>query len=275
MRTPATRALWRALVAIAALAAAAPALAQITFYEGPGFEGRAFTAQATVLDLRQSGFNDRASSAVVRSKLWEICEDAQFSGRCTVLRPGQYPSLAAMGLNNRISSVRAVARNARVDDSRYAPYPAVQGDYRRRNRERLFEAPVTSVRAVMGTPEQRCWIEREAVPVERHDARVPGAIFGAVIGGILGHQVGGGSGRDLATAGGAVAGAVIGSNLGRDRNGAATSTRDVQRCNGAPGPATPAYWDVTYQFRGQWHQVQLSEPPGATVTVNRQGEPRA
>jgi uncharacterized protein YcfJ len=275
MRTLATRTLWRALAAIAAVAAAAPALAQITLYERGNSDGRSFTVQSAVVDLRNSGFNDQASSAVVRSNLWEICEDARFRGQCSVLRPGQYASLAAMGLNNRVSSVRAVARNTRVEESHYAPYPAVRGDYRRRHRERLFEAPITSVRAVLGTPEQRCWIEREAVPVERHDARVPGAIFGAVIGGILGHQIGGGSGRDLATAGGAVAGAVVGSNLGRDRNGAATTTRDVQRCNGAPGPATPAYWDVTYQFRGQWHQVQLAEPPGATITVNRQGEPRA
>jgi uncharacterized protein YcfJ len=34
------------------------------------------------------------------------------------------------------------------------------------------------------------------------------------------------------------------------------------------------YWDVTYEFRGDEHRVQLSAPPGRTVTVNAQGEPR-
>jgi hypothetical protein len=36
----------------------------------------------------------------------------------------------------------------------------------------------------------------------------------------------------------------------------------------------PAYWDVTYNFRGQEHRVQMSAPPGTTVTVNELGEPR-
>jgi uncharacterized protein YcfJ len=109
----------------------------------------------------------------------------------------------------------------------------------------------------------------------RNDAQVPSGILGAVIGGILGHQVGGGSGRDLATAGGAVAGAVVGSNLARNRDGSTVVTRDVQRCADTPGSARPAYWDVSYEFRGQLHQVQLTSAPGPTITVNRQGEPRA
>lgn len=57
-------------------------------------------------------------------------------------------------------------------------------DYHRRGDERLFEAPVTSVRAVVGPPEERCWIDRDQY---RGDTKVPGAIAGAVIGGILGH----------------------------------------------------------------------------------------
>lgn len=40
-----------------------------------------------------------------------------------------------------------------------------------------------------------------------------GAIAGAVIGGVLGHQVGGGRGQDVATAGGAVAGAAAGHEI--------------------------------------------------------------
>jgi uncharacterized protein YcfJ len=109
---------------------------------------------------------------------------------------------------------------------------------------------------------------------ERGDSRVPGAIFGAVIGGILGHQIGGGTGRDLATVGGAVAGAAVGANVGRDRGAPQTVSRDVQRCSSVPSRAQPDYWDVTYSFRGKEHRVQLTAPPGPTVTVNRDGEPR-
>lgn len=155
----------------------------------------------------------------------------------------------------------------------YAPPSQIQQDYRRRRNERLYEAEVLSVRAVMGQPEQRCWIERESVP-QQSSANVPGAIIGGVIGGILGHQVGGGSGRDLATAGGAVAGAVIGANVGRDRHGNQVVTRDVQRCNYDPVSKEPAYWDVTYRFRGMTHHAQMTTAPGRTITVNADGEPR-
>jgi len=68
-----------------------------------------------------------------------------------------------MGLNDRISSVRAVQANAPVARYRDVPVPAAAYDYLRRDQERLYEANVTSVRAVVGMPEQRCWIEREQV----------------------------------------------------------------------------------------------------------------
>lgn len=264
----------RHALALAGLALATSAVAQVTFFEHEGFQGRSFTTQRAVTDFQRLGFNDRASSVVVTSQRWEVCQDAGYQGRCVVLRPGQYPSLAAMSLNDRVSSVRTVAGKTRVPVERFAPPPVVDKDYRRRGNERLFEAPVTSVRAVVGTPEQRCWIEREQVTQDRNDARVPAGILGAVIGGILGHQIGGGTGRDLATVGGAVAGAAVGVNIARDRNGQQIVTRDVQRCTSVPSQARPDYWDVTYTFRGKTHRVQLTAPPGPTVTVNKQGEPR-
>lgn len=266
-------AILRNALAIAGVAIATQASAQVTFYERQGFEGRSFTTERRIGDFERYGFNDRASSVMVDDGRWEVCEDARFRGRCVVLRPGRYPSLAAMGLNDRVSSVRRVGREARIDEHRYAPAPVLSSDYRRDGNERLYEANVTSVRAVVGPPEQRCWVEREQVTQERSHANVPGAIAGAVIGGILGHQVGGGRGQDLATAGGAVAGAVVGGNVGRD-GGQQVSTRDVQHCANEPSQARPAYWDVTYNFRGQEHRMQMTAPPGSTVTVNERGEPR-
>lgn len=147
-------------------------------------------------------------------------------------------------------------------------------DYRRRHNEPLYQAAVLSVRAVMGQTEQRCWIEREAVAPQRPPANVPGAVIGGVIGGILGHQIGSGTGRDLATVGGAVAGAVVGANVGRDRYGNPVATQDVRRCTDEPVSSEPAYWDVMYQFRGVTHRVQMTSPPGRSITVNADGEPR-
>lgn len=249
-------------------------ISQVTFYEYEGFQGRTFTTESAVAAFGRTGFNDRASSAVVRGERWEVCEDTAYRGRCVVLRRGQYPSLAAMGLNDRISSVRTVSTGASIDDRRYAPPPMVEYDYGRRQNERLYQAEVTSVRAVLGTPGQRCWIEREQVSQERSGANVPGAIVGAVVGGILGHQVGGGSGKDVATAIGVVGGAAVGANVNRG-DARRTTTQDVQRCTSAPSEARPDYWDVTYDFRGQEFRVQMTQAPDRSVTVNEHGEPRA
>lgn len=260
-------------LAVSGMLFAAAASAQITLYEHEGFDGQSLTTWEEVRSLRREAFDDRASSVMVFRERWEVCDDAGFRGRCVVLRPGRYASLAAMGLNNRISSVRNLSPDERVENYRYAPAPVVGYEYGRRHDERLYEAQVTSVHAVVGPREQRCWIEREQVAPERRGANVPGALAGAVIGGILGHQVGRGSGKDIATAGGAVAGAAIGANVGRD-GGQPGYTQDVQRCVEVPGQVRPNYWDVTYYFQGVEHHAQMANPPGPNVTVNKFGEPR-
>lgn len=261
---------------LAGIGAGAPAIAQITFYEQPDFGGRSITTNGSISNLKSSSFNDRASSAVVRTQRWEVCVDQRFAGRCRVLRPGQYASLEAMGLDDQISSVRAVVGNISDGELNFAPHPAVPVDYRRRNGERLYQATITDVRAIYDDSGQRCWTEHEQTEEgRRSDARVTGTVIGAVIGGVLGHQIGGGSGRTLATVGGAVAGGLVGNNIGRSNSGETVVTRDVQRCAQRPDAQQPVYWDVTYNFRHQQHHVQLARPPGSTLTVNSRGEPRA
>ena len=248
----------KALLAVVGVVFATQALAQITFYSGEGLRGPTFSADGVVPNFADTGFNDRASSAVVEGGSWEACEHAQFQGRCVVLNPGTYDSLSGMGMNNRISSVRPVAAPAYG----YAPPPPSNG---------LYQADIVSVRAIAGPPEQRCWIEREQV-VQPGGANIPGAIIGGVIGGVLGHQIGGGRGRDVATAGGAVAGAAVGANVGR---GGQVYDRDVQRCANVPSSSAVDYWDVTYHFRGREHHVQMTAPPpGPTLTVDAYGNPR-
>jgi len=270
-------------LAVAGVALATQAAAQITLYDGEGFRGPAFTADRTIYDFDPLGFNDRARSLVVSGGTWQVCEDSQFRGRCVVVQPGNYDSLRSMGMSGRISSARpvdSVARYDQVPAPGYGP-PAVYGPppvvaaapaYASAPAEQLYQVPVSSVHAVIGPPEQRCWVEPGQAYQERRDVNVPGAIVGAVIGGVLGHQVGGGHGRDIATAGGAVAGAAIGANVGRgDRT---VYGQDVQRCENVQGQLQPDYWDVTYNFRGIEHHVQLSSPPGPTLTVDDNGDPR-
>lgn len=181
------RAILRHVLAAAGAIVATQAAAQITFYEREGYAGQSFTTDERVRNFARQGFNDRASSVVVFRERWEVCEDAKFRGRCAVLRPGRYPSLAAMGLNDRVSSVRVIDRDVRISGERYAPETVADYGYGRRNNERLYAADVISVHAVVDGRERRCWVEREQVAPERSTANVPAAIAGAVIGGILGH----------------------------------------------------------------------------------------
>src|SRR3954452_4161851 len=145
-----------------------------------------------------------------------------------------------MGIKFQISSLRQVEYNAG------APAPAYDNghdnyrdrergrdnyqdnNYRRRANEDIYTADVSSVRAAMGSAGQRCWVDRQQVTESHHNnAQVGGAIAGALIGGILGHQVGAGRGRDVATAAGAVGGAVAGSDIaGRARHNCGVGSED-------------------------------------------------
>jgi uncharacterized protein YcfJ len=259
------------IVGAASLLLSIQASAQITFYEGEGFRGRAFTTDQNVVDFRGSGFNDRASSAVVDKGRWEACEAVAFGGRCVVLREGAYDSLNRMGINDRVSSVRQVNGRGHYKNEAPEPLPAANYEYRRRPNERVYEAEVTSVHAVVGQSGQHCWMERGQVEQSRGDRNVAGGVVGAVIGGIIGHQFGSGRGNDAATVGGVVAGAAIGSNQGRDS--ATTRSADVQRCETVSN-ASPEYWDVGYRYHDVDHRIQMTAPPGNTIWVNGDGEPR-
>ncbi len=255
---------------------AAQASAQVTFYAGEGFHGPSFTTDRPVWNFERFGFNDRASSVIVQRGRWEACEDARFEGRCVILRPGQYTSLAQFGLNNAVSSVRPVQGRVRAEAVEVPPpVVAERYDFYPRYGEQLFTANVTSVRAVTTQAQQRCWVEREqSVRSDGGGPNVPGALLGGVVGGVLGHQIGGGRGRDVATAVGAVGGAAMGAGSGGPGGGQVV-TQDVQRCTSVQGSVRPDYYDVTYVFRGREHRVQMRAPPGPTITVNGVGEPRA
>lgn len=114
-----------AVVSLRPKAAPAPAVAEITLFGRENFQGKSFATRQPVRNLERHDFNDRASSAIVQGGRFEICEGRGFEGSCKVLRPGQYPSLAAMGINDSITSVRPVARQARLEERRFAPQPPV------------------------------------------------------------------------------------------------------------------------------------------------------
>ena len=101
----------RPLALVAATLATTSAMAAVTFYEAENFGGRRMTMEGIVPNFVDRGFNDRALSAVVEGAPVEVCVDINFSGGCTVLNPGRYPTLGNLG--HQISSVRPVRGDPR------------------------------------------------------------------------------------------------------------------------------------------------------------------
>ncbi|HEY8356544.1 MAG TPA: beta/gamma crystallin-related protein, partial [Ramlibacter sp.] len=191
---------FQAVLAAASLAFAAHASAAVTFYSGTDFQGRSFAVSKEISDFQAMGRKESASSVWVDQGRWELCSEPNYRGRCVVLRRGGYATLKDFGMNNTVASARPISGN-RAYTNEAPPVDRPEYAYRRRHEERIFDAPVTSVRAVMGSPSQRCWVERQEVQAQPN---IGGAVIGGVVGGILGHQVGGGSGKDLATGAGVV-----------------------------------------------------------------------
>ena len=95
-----------ACFALLAATAGAAGAQQIIFFELPDFNGRRYAVNDSVSNMASGGFNDRASSVVVRTGSWQLCTDAYFRGRCVTLNPGEYRNLGQVGLSNQISSAR-------------------------------------------------------------------------------------------------------------------------------------------------------------------------
>ncbi len=87
-----------------------PSGGHVTLYEHSEFRGRAVTVDRSAQRLDEVGFNNAASSVVVVGQSWELCNRSGFRGQCVVLRPGRYPSLGSMNLNDAVSSVRPANR---------------------------------------------------------------------------------------------------------------------------------------------------------------------
>lgn len=122
----------KGLLAVGGLALAMQAGAQVTLFSGHDFHGQQFNVDRPMRDLDRTGFNDKASSAIVENGRWQACEDARFQGHCVTLRPGRYASLDRMGLGNRISSIRPVETYGRAENyDRWHDY-GDRRDYERR-----------------------------------------------------------------------------------------------------------------------------------------------
>ena len=103
----------RGLLAVALALFSASALAgEITLFQNRDFRGSAVTLQSPMLDMERGGFTT-ASSAVVRSGVWQACTSANFQGTCIQLQPGEYRNVNAL-LNDDVASVREITITSAV-----------------------------------------------------------------------------------------------------------------------------------------------------------------
>lgn len=128
---------------------------------------------------------------------------------------------------------------------------------------------VTPVVRTIRTPRQECHDEqvtRQAPVKDEH--QVIGTIAGAVIGGVLGHQVGGGSGRDLATVAGAAGGGYAGNRIQKNLQDRDTVTATEQKCETVydSSEKTTGY-HVRYRLNGKEASVQMDRDPGPRIPL--------
>lgn len=123
-----------AFLLAASLVGQAASAGELQLFSREDFRGqRVVIADGAASNFVDFGFNDRASSLVVRSGTWELCEHKNFGGQCTVFERGEYRDLRRF--NNNFSSAREI--DGRHD--RGQGYGRDNREERREDRERWRE----------------------------------------------------------------------------------------------------------------------------------------
>jgi len=130
------------------------------------------------------------------------------------------------------------------------------------------------IRTTIKTPQQEC--RQVAVthtrPVQDEN-RILGSALGAVAGGILGHQVGGGRGKDIATVAGALGGGFAGNQLQGNLQNNDTYTTTQQRCRTVYSRQDKLLgYDVTYSIGDKQGKVRMAHDPGTEIPLDANGQ---
>lgn len=128
---------------------------------------------------------------------------------------------------------------------------------------------VDPVHSTVNHPRQVCHDEtvtHSAPPKDQH--RIAGTAIGAVVGGLVGHQVGGGKGKTLATVAGAVGGGYAGNRIEASRQHAQVTTSVERKCTTVNNTSSKIVgYDVRYVYNGVTRTVRMDHDPGDRVQV--------
>jgi hypothetical protein len=86
--------------------AASRSAGDIVLYAANEYAGASQPLDESQTDLHADALQGKATSTVIASGTWELCQDTFYRGQCVTLGPGKYPSLAELGLTHGVGSVR-------------------------------------------------------------------------------------------------------------------------------------------------------------------------
>jgi len=114
-------------------------------------------------------------------------------------------------------------------------------------------------------PTEKCYDVQEQVGSSNGDtANIVGAVAGGALGGVLGHQIGGGTGKTVATVGGAVLGTLAGQKVASSYGGQNTPTyqtvRKCDRVNTVQTRQVLSGYSNSATFLGREISVQSDQP---------------
>ncbi|UDJ88080.1 glycine zipper 2TM domain-containing protein [Erwinia amylovora] len=132
----------------------------------------------------------------------------------------------------------------------------------------------TEIKQTLKNPRQECHnvtlTHRRPVQDEN---RIAGSVLGAVAGGVLGHQFGGGRGRDVATVAGALAGGYGGNQAQGALQERDTYTNTQQRCKTVYDKQEKIQgYDVTYKIGDQQGKIRMDNDPGTRIPLDGNGQ---
>lgn len=137
-------------------------------------------------------------------------------------------------------------------------------------------AQVTAVQPIketIKTPRQVCkdvTVTRQRPVQDQH--QIAGTVLGAVAGGLLGNQVGGGTGKKIATVAGAVGGGYAGNKVQEHMQNGDTYTTTQTRCNTVNDVSERVVgYNVKYAIGEKTGQVKMDRDPGSTIPLDKDG----
>ena len=132
----------------------------------------------------------------------------------------------------------------------------------------------TPIKESIKTPRKEC---RNVTVTHRRpvqdESRIAGSVLGAVAGGVIGHQFGGGRGRDVATVVGALGGGYAGNQIQGSMQEGDTYTTTQQRCKTVYDKSEKMLgYDVTYKIGDQQGKIRMDRDPGAQIPLDSNGQ---